>query len=102
MAEQSLDRSTEKAYLPVASPPRNHGHTTAAWVTVTVVIVGSVAASLGVLFGLPGLFWVGMGVVVLGVVLGRVLKMLGFGQPDVPAHAHAAAPADTTDDRGAR
>jgi hypothetical protein len=82
MGDKSLDRSTEKAYLPAASPPRNHGHTTAAWVTVTVVILGSVAASLGVLFALPWLFWVGMGVIVLGVVLGRVLKMLGFGQPD--------------------
>ncbi|KGM10008.1 HGxxPAAW family protein [Cellulomonas carbonis] len=82
MAEKPLDGSTEKVHLPVASPPRNHGHTTAAWVTVIVVMAGAVVCSLAVMFAMPWLFWTGVGVVVLGLVAGRVLKMLGMGQPE--------------------
>lgn len=81
MGEPSLDRSAELAYLPVASPPRNHGHTTAAWVTVTVVLVGSLLVALAMVLSVPWLIWAGAGVVVVGLVVGRVLAMLGFGQP---------------------
>lgn len=86
MDDNSLDRSTERAYLPPASPPRNHGHTKAAWVTVGVVIIGAVVASLAVMFAIVWLFWVGIGVIVVGLVVGRVLKMLGLGQPGPEAH----------------
>ncbi|WP_225754311.1 HGxxPAAW family protein [Actinotalea sp. Marseille-Q4924] len=81
MADDSLDRTTERVHLPVASPPRNHGHTLAAWVTVIVIMSGAVTAALAVLFSMPWLFWVGMAIVVVGGVVGYVLKMLGFGQP---------------------
>ena len=81
MADRSNDSNAELAHLPIASPPRNHGHTTAAWVTVGMVLLGSTIASVAVVVARPWLFWVGLGVVVVGVVLGQVLKMLGFGQP---------------------
>lgn len=81
MGEPSLDRSAELAHLPPASPPRNHGHTTAAWVTVTVVLVGSLAVALGMILTVDWLLWAGAVVMVLGLVVGRVLAMLGFGQP---------------------
>lgn len=63
-------------------PPANHGHTTAAWVTVAVVLLGSVVSSLGVVLAQAWLFWVGLGVVAAGLVAGRVLRMLGLGQPE--------------------
>lgn len=91
MGETSPDRNAERAYLPVAPPPTNHGHTTAAWVTVTVVLVGSVVASIAVVVALPWLFWVGMGIAVVGLVVGRVLKMLGFGQPSPAAQRERAS-----------
>jgi hypothetical protein len=81
MGETSPDRSAERAHLPLASPPRNHGNTTAAWVTVTVVVIGALVSSLAVMAGEAWLFWAGLGVVVIGLVVGRVLVMLGFGQP---------------------
>lgn len=81
MGDERLDRTEELAYLPVAAPPHNHGHTVAAWVTVVLVLLGVVASALAVMFTLTWLFWTGVGVVVLGLVAGRVLKMLGFGQP---------------------
>ncbi|MCU1432156.1 MAG: hypothetical protein JWP95_1261 [Actinotalea sp.] len=81
MADRSNDSNAELAHLPVASPPRNHGHTTAAWVTVGMVLLGSTISSVAVVLARPWLFWAGLGVVLVGVVVGRVLKMLGFGQP---------------------
>lgn len=87
---EAQDSTGEVAYLPPASPPRNHGHTTAAWVTVGLVILGAVVAAWGVVVAEPWVFWAGLGVVLLGLVLGRVLKMLGFGQPGQRAGAHDA------------
>lgn len=81
MGDSSLDRSGETAHLPLASPPRNHGNTTAAWVTVVLVVAGALVSSLAVMAGWAWLFWVGLGVVAVGLVVGRILATLGFGQP---------------------
>lgn len=81
MGDTSPDRFVERAHLPVASPPRNHGNTTAAWVTVTLVVLGGLVAALGVIAPLLWLVWVGAAVIVVGLVAGRVLATLGFGQP---------------------
>ena len=75
----------ERVNLPVSSPPTNHGNTTAAWVTVMLVVLGSLVASLAMVFATVPLVWVGAGIVFLGLVAGRVLKMLGLGQPAAPA-----------------
>jgi hypothetical protein len=66
----------------------------AAWITVSLVIVGAVVASVAVLAALPWLFWVGIGVVVVAVVVGLVLKVLGLGQPGGPRRGSAAARSD--------
>ena len=76
----------ERVHLPVASPPLNHGNTTAAWVTVISVLVGSAIASVAMLFAAMPVVWTGVAIVVLGLVAGRVLKMLGLGQPAEPSH----------------
>ena len=68
------------SYLPPSAPPRNHGHTTAAWTTVVLVLVGSTVASVAVLFAWVWLFWVGLAVVALGIAAGKVLQILGHGQ----------------------
>lgn len=85
MPDESRDPMREVAHLPPASPPRNHGHTPAAWVTVILVLIGGVVMAIAVLVAEPWMFWTGLGVVVVGLVLGRVLKMLGFGQPGARA-----------------
>lgn len=85
MAENPQESSTqgaEHAHLPPAAPPRNHGHTVAAWVTVSIVMLGGVVASAAVVASLTWLFWVGLGIVVLGVVVGLVLRRAGLGQPE--------------------
>jgi len=93
MSDPSVERSTppsEIASLPASGPWKNHGQTVAAWTAVIVVLVGGVLASFGVLGALPWLFWVGIVVVVLGVAVGKVLQMAGYGQGGKYTLARAA------------
>lgn len=91
MAEHSVERrhtgstptgthSNEVAYLPLSSPPRNHGHTTAAWTLVGLVVVGFTISALAVTFAVVWLFWAGLGVCLLGIVVGKALQAMGHGQ----------------------
>lgn len=89
-ADSSHVIGAEKVHLPSAAPPTNHGHTPAAWVTVTLVLVGAVVAAVAVLAALPWLFWVGIGVIAVAVAVGLVLKMLGLGQPGGPRRGSSA------------
>lgn len=95
MAGKPLDNS-ERAHLPEAAPPTNHGHTLAAWVTVAMVMVGAALSAAGLLAQLMWLFWLGLGVIVAGAVVGRVLKAFGLGQPEPsgPARGSSASGSD--------
>ncbi len=72
----------ERAHLPVAPPPHNHGNTRAAWVTVTIILIGGLTSTLAIMFGITALFWVGLVVIVVGLVAGKVMRMLGMGQAE--------------------
>lgn len=71
---------TEAVRLPPSAPPTNHGHTVAAWTTTWVVVAGAVIAALAMVFAQVWLVWAGLGVCVLGIVIGKVLQVLGYGQ----------------------
>lgn len=71
---------TETIHLPPAVPATNHGRTVAAWTTTWGVVLGGVVAGLGVALTLAWLFWVGVGVIAVALVLGKVLQVLGHGQ----------------------
>lgn len=73
--------ATEVAYLPEAPPPHNHGHTVAAWVTMTGIMVGALVSTAGVVVdGAFWLFWAGLVVCAGSVVVGGVLRGMGLGQ----------------------
>ncbi|MBO9567515.1 MULTISPECIES: HGxxPAAW family protein [Cellulomonas] len=80
---------TETVHLPPSTPPTNHGRTVAAWTTTWVVVAGALVAALGVAFALVWLFWVGMAIAVGGLVLGKVLQLLGHGQGGAATLARA-------------
>ncbi len=56
-----------------------HGNTPAAWTAVSIMFVGFLVSGLALPFELPWLFFVGLGVVVLGAVVGKVMSMMGMG-----------------------
>lgn len=60
-------------------PHVNHGNSVAAWTAVTIIMVASAVAAVGVLVSKPWLFWVGIALVAVGVVSGKLLQMMGFG-----------------------
>ena len=81
MADAIEDRAHERAYLPPHAPPVNHGHTSAAWATMILILLGVLVAAGAVVAALVWLFWVGLGIAVLGLVVGKVMSVLGYGQP---------------------
>jgi hypothetical protein len=67
-------------YLPPGSPPANHGRTPAAWTTILLVTLGALICALGLVFGSAPIAIAGAGVVVAGLVVGKVMQAMGLGQ----------------------
>jgi hypothetical protein len=83
-----------------AEQHEDHGHTPAAWTAVTIMFLGSCVAGAAVIAIQPWLFWVGLGVVVVGAVVGKVMQMMGLGAAGTAPSPSAAARRETvrTDD----
>ena len=56
-----------------------HGNTPAAWTAVSIMFVGFLISSFALPFDVPWLFFVGLVVVVIGAVVGKVMQMMGMG-----------------------
>lgn len=95
MADSSATRddsvTRDDTYLPPSSPPTNHGHTTAAWFTTIVVVLGSAVAGVAMCFALVWLAIVGAAIVVVGLVGGKALSVAGYGQPAAAGRGAARA-----------
>ncbi len=57
-----------------------HGNSVAAWTAVGVIVLGALISSIAIPFALVWLFWVGLVVIAVGAVLGKVLTAMGFGE----------------------
>jgi multisubunit Na+/H+ antiporter MnhG subunit len=57
-----------------------HGHSTAAWAAVTILLVGAFLISLAVVVQSLWLAIIGIVLVVVGPIAGKVLSMAGLGQ----------------------
>ena len=96
MADRTLAHSaqnaitTEKMHLPLAAAPTNHGKTVAAWFTTWAVLAAFTIAALGVAFAVVWLAWVGMGLVVVALITGRLLAAAGYGQGGAKTQARQA------------
>lgn len=66
--------------LPDADNP-NSGMTTAAWVTNVGIMIGALVAAIAFAFPHWPVVWVGVGIIVLSLIAGAVLRALGHGQP---------------------
>nr|WP_233914293.1 HGxxPAAW family protein [Arthrobacter polaris]UIK89753.1 hypothetical protein J0916_05145 [Arthrobacter polaris] len=58
-----------------------HGNSPAAWTSVAVMLIGTLIGCVAFLIGESAtvLFWIGVGVIAVGVILGPVLKSAGYG-----------------------
>ena len=57
----------------------SHGNTPAAWTAVGIMFLGFLIAGVAVPAEMPWLFFVGLAVVAVGVVVGKVMSMMGMG-----------------------
>ncbi|UUU34604.1 hypothetical protein JIX56_34770 [Streptomyces sp. CA-210063] len=64
----------------------SHGHTPAAWTGVTIAFIGFCVSGAYMVMAQPLGFWAGMVIVVLGGVVGMIMRAMGMGQPK-DAHA---------------
>lgn len=58
----------------------SHGHSTAAWSGVIIMLVGTLVACWGVVYEPDVLLWVGVGLGVVGALAWYVLDKAGFGE----------------------
>jgi multisubunit Na+/H+ antiporter MnhG subunit len=77
----------------------DHGHSTAAWTGVAVVLLGSAIASVAVLIPSLVLGIIGAVVIVVGVAAAKLLSMAGYGGG--VAHAQSGSVIDAPDEAGA-
>ncbi|ANH91059.1 MULTISPECIES: HGxxPAAW family protein [unclassified Streptomyces] len=69
----------------------SHGHTPAAWTGVIIAFIGFCAGGAFMVMAQPVGFWVSMGIVLLGGVVGGVMRLMGMGQKNEhPVHQVAA------------
>ncbi|WP_328870683.1 hypothetical protein OHT76_11530 [Streptomyces sp. NBC_00287] len=66
----------------------SHGHTPAAWTGVTIAFIGFCVAGAFMVLANPAGFWAGMGVVVLGGIVGWIMKIMGLGMPKEEGKPH--------------
>ena len=57
----------------------SHGHSVAAWTSVSILMVASLVMAAAIVWPSMGLFIAGVVLAIIGVIAGKVLAMAGFG-----------------------
>jgi hypothetical protein len=57
----------------------HHGRTLAAWVGTTIAMIAIVLGGIAVVLQIWPLFWVGVGLLVLSLIVTKVLQVMGHG-----------------------
>lgn len=78
----------------------DHGHSTAAWTGVGVILLGAAVAAVAVAIPSLVLGIIGAVIIVAGVVAGKVLSMAGYGAD--AHHAQMGSSIDAPDEAGAQ
>lgn len=75
-----------------------HGHTPAAWTAVLIILAGIFIGAFAVAVLNWPLFWIGgVAVIILGLVVGKVMQMMGLGKPPEERTGSAQEAAATDD-----
>ncbi|MEU0741762.1 HGxxPAAW family protein [Streptomyces sp. NPDC006134] len=77
----------------------SHGHTPAAWTGVIIAFIGFCIAGVFTVTAQPVGFWAGMAVVLLGGVVGAIMRAMGLGQPKNIHPVHLATDKEKADKR---
>jgi hypothetical protein len=58
----------------------DHGSTPAAWTAVVIITIAFIVGTLAIILGNWPMFWVGVALVAVGAIAGKVLGMMGMGK----------------------
>lgn len=58
----------------------DHGSTPAAWTVVVFTVVAFTVGTLGVMMANWMVFWVGVAILVLGAIVGKIMAKAGLGK----------------------
>lgn len=58
----------------------NHGQTPAAWAAVIIMTIGFAIGGFAVVLALPWLFWTSVAIIVVGGIVGWIMRAMGMGQ----------------------
>jgi hypothetical protein len=58
----------------------SHGNTPAAWTAVIIIIIAFTLGTVAIIVSNWPLFWVSVGLVVVGGIVGKVMAMMGLGK----------------------
>jgi hypothetical protein len=72
----------------------NHGNTPAAWTAVAVGLLGFIVGGIGLMVGSMLMFWIGVALAPLALIIGKIMSLMGLGSPP-PSH-HESADEDAT------
>lgn len=61
----------------------HHGNTPAAWTGVMIILVGFVIGGIGMVIDQWVLFWVGVALVPVGGIVGKIMQKMGLGTEPV-------------------
>jgi hypothetical protein len=57
----------------------NHGNTPAAWTAVTIALAGILVGGIGLMADSMVVFWVGLAMLPVALVVGSVMSRMGYG-----------------------
>jgi hypothetical protein len=62
----------------------DHGKTPAAWTVLVIVTAAFIIGTIGLFIGSWVTFWVSVGVLLLGAIIGKVMQAMGLGKAKAP------------------
>lgn len=57
----------------------HHGNTPAAWTGVTIILAGFVVGGIGLMVHSPLVFWIGVALAPVGMIIGKIMQKMGLG-----------------------
>jgi len=58
----------------------DHGHTVAAWTAVGIAMVAFLVGCIGVVIASPTVFWIGIALLPVAGIAGKILGLMGYGK----------------------
>ena len=65
---------------PMSDSPADHGHTVAMWTAVLIAMLGFLLGCIGVVIVNPLVFWIGVALLPVAGIAGKVLALMGYGK----------------------